>query len=150
VQRGGCLPDSDAARVEELCVPFAAGRDYTAFTRKLRREVLALDSRTVEERWRAAVEDRRVWCQASSDSATATFGAALPADDAQTLVAAIDEAADRIPKADSRTRDQRRADGLAQIARDWLAGAASNGTHIGPAVQVVVAASTLLGLEPAR
>jgi hypothetical protein len=36
------LPDEDAVEVEAACVPFATGHDYTAFMRKVRREVLAL------------------------------------------------------------------------------------------------------------
>src|SRR5690349_6166083 len=79
------LPDADAAAVEAACVSFASGRDTGAFARKLRREVLALDSRTVEERTRAALADRRVWLTPNRDSATATLAAVLPADGAQLL-----------------------------------------------------------------
>lgn len=139
------LPECDAAAVEQACVPFAAGRDYTAFSRKIRREVAALDSRTVAERLAAALADRRVWC--IPDAATATFGAVLPADGAQTVMTAINQAAESYPAGDARTRDQRRADGLVQVAQDWLAGLATTDRHVGPSIQVTVAASTLLGVD---
>jgi hypothetical protein len=139
------LPDTDATAVETACLPFATGRDTGAFARKLRREVLALDSRTVEERTRAALADRHVWLTPNRDSATATLAAVLPADGAQHLMTALDIAADRTatdqtapadpaaddprikdprskdPRAkDPRSKDQRRADALVQLGIDAL------------------------------
>jgi hypothetical protein len=141
------LPVEDAVDVEAASVPFAAGRDYTAFVRKVHREVLALDSRTTEERYRAAIEGRRIWCGANTEGATATFGAVLSAEGAQTLMSAIDTAAKDRPTGDTRTSAQRKADGLVRIAQDWLNGIASAGKQVGPSVQVTIAASTLLGLD---
>jgi hypothetical protein len=133
------LLDEDAVEVEAAGVPFAAGRDYTAFARKVRREVLASDSRTVEERFRAAIEDRRVWCGPNLDGATQTFGAALAAEGAQTLLTAVNTAVNTAantstqnrPAGDLRSLTQRQADGLVQIPQDWLNGIASGGKHVG-------------------
>lgn len=153
------LSQQDKTAVEIACVPFATGRDYTAFSRKLRREVLARDSTAVQQRQAAAVADRHVWCRPNLDGATAGLGAILPADDAQTVLAAVNAAADQHTSDDSRTREQRRADGLVQVARDWLNGVGMTRTGqrpygrcskcggAGPNVQVTVAASTLLGLD---
>lgn len=142
------LSGSDAATIEQKCVPFAVGRDYTAFSRKLRREQLALDSRTVEERFAAAIEDRRVWSMPNSDGGTATIGAVLPADGAQTVMKAVEKAAKELPS-DERTRAQRQADGLVRIAQDWLNGlaVAKGRQQVGPSVQITVAATTVLGLD---
>ena len=164
------LPDADASAVEAACVAFAAGRDTGAFARKVRREVLAVDSRTIEERTRAALADRRVWLNPNLDSATATLAAVLPADGAQLLMTALDVAADRIDTDDPRTKDQRRADALVQLGIDALNGFRScprcrnvvvcndndEGTGSAdpprwqgarPTIQVAVALSTLLGLD---
>lgn len=149
---------TDAARVEANCVPFAAGRDYPAFTRKIRREVAALDTATSHDRRERARQRQTVWSYPDPDTLTATVGAVLPAVGARTVLAAIDTAADLDPD-ETKTLDQRRADGLVRIATDWLdtltcagdkatAGAARRlRRRHGPHVQVTVAASTLLGLD---
>lgn len=163
------LPDADASAIEAACVPFAAGRDTGAFARKVRREVLALDSRTVEERTRAALADRRVWVNANLDSATATLGAVLPADGAQLLMTALDVAAETRASDDPRSNDQRRADALVQLGIDALNGfrgcpscrnvvvrddndesadaAPPRWQGARPTIQVAVALSTLLGMD---
>lgn len=119
------LSDADAALVEDRCVDFAAGRDLAAFARKVRREVLALDSRTMEEQLAdflaKTLQQRRVWTYADRYSAAiAHFGATLPAEGAQALVTTLDVAADRRDPDDERTKDQRRADALVQLGIDAL------------------------------
>jgi hypothetical protein len=43
---------------------------------------MALDERTLEGSYRAAIENRRTWCGANGEGATATFGAVLPTEEA--------------------------------------------------------------------
>ena len=118
------LPPDSASAVETKCVPFAVGRDLTAFARKVRREVLALDHHTNEDQLLArALQQRRVWTRPDDyNPALASFGALLPADGAQALLTALDVAADRTTTDpdDTRTKDQRRADALVQFGIDAL------------------------------
>ena len=119
------LPDEDVTIVEKACVPFAAGRDLTAFARKVRREVVALDCRSAEEQLADSLakllKQRRVWTYPDPNcAALAGFGAVLPADGAHALMMALDVAADRREPDDARTRDQRRADALVQLGIDAL------------------------------
>jgi hypothetical protein len=119
------LPDEDATLVEERCIEFAEGRDLAAFARKVRREVLALDSRTMEEQLAdflaKTLQQRRVWAYPDHYSAAiAHFGATVPAEGAQALMTALDVAADRRDPDDDRTKDQRRADALVQLGIDAL------------------------------
>jgi hypothetical protein len=116
-----------ATRIETKCVPSAGGRDLTAFARKVRREVLALDEHTMEEQLREllarALKDRRVWSRPDEyNPALAYFGAMLPAEGAQALMTALDVAAENKPTDpdDARTKDQRRADALVQFGLDAL------------------------------
>lgn len=55
------LPDPAASVVEQAAVPFAAGRDLAAFTRKVRREVLKADPRSRHDQVAAALAERRMW-----------------------------------------------------------------------------------------
>ncbi len=152
------LDPDQVQRLESTCVPFAAGRDYSAFTRKIRRELAAMHTSTVDEQLQRARDRQLVWSSPDPDTLTATIGAVLPAADARTVMAAVETAADLVP-ADDRTWDQRRADGLVRIAADWLDSTLRDDNREnpkaarrlrrrhGPHVQVIVAASTLLGLD---
>ncbi len=119
------LPDADTALVERRCIAFAAGRDLTAFARKVRREVLALDSRTMEQQLAdflaKTLQQRRVYTYADQYcAAIAHFAAVLPAEGAQALMTALDIAAEQHDPDDGRTKDQRRADALVQLGIDAL------------------------------
>ncbi len=145
------LGDADAAAVQAAALPFAVGRDLAAFRRKVRREVVRLDPRTMEQRLDAAIDRRRVWSRPEPDGMT-MFGACLPATHAAEIMAAIDFRATEYGPDDPRTIDQRRADALRELVRAGtaLSACANCGTHPGPArpaVQVTVALSTLLGID---
>ncbi len=119
------LPDEDATIVEKACVPFAAGRDLSAFARKVRREVVALDRRTMEQQLAdflaKALKQRRVYTYPDHYcAAIAHFAAVLPAEGAQALMTALDVAAEQHDPDDDRTKDQRRADALVQLGLDAL------------------------------
>ncbi len=122
------LPGLDgecAAELERRCVPFAAGRDVSAFARKVRREVVALDRRTMEQQLAdflaKALKQRRVYTYPDHYcAAIAHFAAVLPAEGAQALMTALDVAAEQHDPDDDRTKDQRRADALVQLGLDAL------------------------------
>ncbi len=119
------LPDADATVVEQRCIDFAEGRDLSAFARKIRREVVALDSRSAEEKLAdnlaKLLKQRRVWSYPDpSCAAMAGLGAMLPAEGAQALMMALDVAADRKEPDETRSKDQRRADALVQLGIDAL------------------------------
>jgi DNA-binding transcriptional ArsR family regulator len=162
------LDESDARAVEAAALAFAAGRDFAAFCRKVRREVLKCDSRNVQEQVAAALADRKVWSR-PADYGMSVFGALLPAEGAQVLMTALDVAVDRCAPDDPRTRDQQRADALVQLAIDALnayASCAQCGSHgqtpdsstaprwqgLRPTIQVTSPASggTPSPLDPAR
>jgi hypothetical protein len=155
------VDDVDATKIEATVLPFAAGRDLVAFRRKVRREVLRLDARTVEERLAAALADRHVW-QFASDRADGmgTVSALLPAPHLVQVMSALDFRAHSYGDDDPRTMDQRRADALHELVLAGLAAlsgapgacghceqAAGGGVPVGPSVQVTVALSTLLGID---
>ena len=166
------LPDTAARKVQEAVLDYMQQRrDHSGFCRKVKREVLKHDPRGAEERHTAAMNDRRVTIKPVEDAMT-WVGGTLPAPSGGppasegvaggggiALDAALDllaEHAKQTDPDDGRTKAQRRADALAQLARDVLAGQCVHctGTPAGlrPAVQVSVALSTLLGIdhEPAE
>jgi hypothetical protein len=171
------LPHAAVVAVETAALAFAESHDLTGFERKVRREVLKLDSRTPEQQLADALGQRRVWVAPQTDG-MAVVGAVLPADGAQAVRAAIDVVASCRQPGDERTADQRRADALVQLAVDALNGyrdcprcsrdveqntsadvvrndkaerptrrPAPARRELRPAVQVTVALSTLLGLD---
>jgi hypothetical protein len=104
------------------------------------------------------MDERRVTVRPVEDSMS-WVGGTLPAPDGLALDAALDHLAEQAKAADpddGRTKAQRRADALGQLARDVLAGQCVHCTGtpapLRPAVQVTVALSTLLGIdtEPAE
>jgi hypothetical protein len=162
------LDDADARAVEAAALAFAPGRDFGGFCRKVRREVLKCDSRSLQEQVAAALADRTVWCR-PGEHGMSVFGALLPAEGAQVLMTALDVAVDRCAPDDPRTRDQQRADALVQLAIDALnayASCAQCGSHgqtpdsstaprwqgLRPTIQVTSPASggTPSPLDPAR
>jgi hypothetical protein len=132
-------------------LPRAARQTFSQFAQSLRGAVHALDPRGQEKQHEAAVRDRRVGLR-PLEHGMAELSAILRADHATAAWAAIEHAArcssgDHVgqPAAhdqDERTMDQRRADALVTL----LLGETGEGAG-GPAVQVTVALSTLLGLD---
>ena len=170
------LDDAAAQKVEEAVLEYMrTRRDHSGFCRKVKREVLKHDPRGAEERHTAAMDQRRITVKPVEDGMS-WVGGTLPAPDALALDAALDHLAaqaqakahttaketdprdgrTKITPQEGRTKAQRRADALGQLARDVLAGQCAHCTGtpapLHPAVQVTVAMSTLLGLdhEPAE
>jgi hypothetical protein len=168
------LGDAAAGKVEEAVLEYmGTRRDHSGFCRKVKREVLKHDPRGAEERHTAAIGERRVTVKPVEDGMS-WIGGTLPAPDALALDAALDHLAAQaqeqaqakytdpedgrttVTPQDGRTKAQRRADALGQLARDVLAGTCAHCTGtpatLRPAVQVTVAMSTLLGIdaEPAE
>lgn len=115
------LGDTEAATVESAALTFAPGRDLSAFCRKVRREVLNLDTRSPEEQLADALERRRVW-DGPEQPGMSQFGAVLPADGCRALMIALDLVAGQAPIDDPRSMEQRRADALVQLGIDALNG----------------------------
>jgi len=130
------------------------GSTYTVpqFRQVVRRAVLARDPSTAEQRHQAAVADRCVAVTADDDG-MAWLTAYLPAPEAQLLHTRLTAGATLLPATDPRTLDQRRAD---LFVDGMLAGLTPESVPKPrgrrPAIQVTVAADTLLGLddEPAH
>ncbi|HEU5269123.1 MAG TPA: DUF222 domain-containing protein [Jatrophihabitans sp.] len=115
--------------------------------RRVRRAVLALDPATAEQRHQRAAADRRVEYRPDEDG-MASLTALLPAPEAQLIYTRLTTATGLLPATDPRTLDQQRADlfvdavlsGLPHDALPLVQGRR-------PAINVVVAADTLLGLD---
>ncbi|SHH53578.1 HNH endonuclease [Jatrophihabitans endophyticus] len=141
-----------ATRVEQRVLSGAAEQTPAAFRRSVRRAVASCDAAGVEERHERAMIDRRV-CVTPTNDGMAELWALLPADGAASLLAALNGVAGRRVAGDERTAGQRRADALVGLAAQQLTDPslpAWQGRR--PAVQVTVAATTLLGMddEPAE
>ena len=113
----------------------------------MRRAVHALDPARVEEQRAHAMTERRV-CVAPREDGMTELWALLPAEGAAAVMAAVDSLASVTSATDPRTADQRRADALVDLGvaalHDPLLPKAQG---MRPAIQVTVAASTLLGLD---
>jgi hypothetical protein len=138
------VSDDAAREVDRRLADRAAKVELPRWRTVVRRCVLRVDPATAEQRRERAVADRCVRMEPLDDGTTQLW-AILPSLDAARLGAALDAAARRERAAgDERTLDQLRA--------DLLAGATiAGGTTTAAEVQVMVPASTLLGLsdEPA-
>ncbi len=133
------LPDAAATEVEKVLVR-AAGQTVAQFAAAVRRAVLAADPRGADEQHRDALSERRV-IFTPLDNGMSELWALLPADTAANLKATIERIAESWKHLDERSADQRRADALTALALG------QPGPGTGPAVQVTVALSTLLGLD---
>jgi len=164
------LDDTAAREVEAAVLPEPEqlsdpAPTMASFRRKLRRSAIKADPRSAAEKAARAAEDRDVWVIPQENS-MAYLGAALPAEGAATVSAAVNAKAEQIREiGDPRTTAQRRADGLVQICADYLntdtvkikkdtagvatrAGAQAPRYHgLRPQIQVSVALSTLLGMD---
>ena len=128
-------------------LPRAGGQTLAEFKRSVRRAVHTLDPARVDEHRAHAMTERRV-CLSPREDGMSELWALLPAEGAAAVLAAIDSLASVTSATDPRTADQRRADALVDLGV-----AALHDPHLPkaqgmrPAIQVTVAASTLLGLD---
>ena len=165
------LPADKVSVVEAAVLPRAPEQTGTQFRAAVHRAVLRVSDAATEEAAHVhAVTQRRVIFTPVGDGMTELW-ALLPADNAALLKATLDAMAHHpIHRSggDPRTADQRRADALTDLARikltdPALAGSGSGGAGLAgaglaggglagghgqrPAVQVTIAASTLMGLD---
>jgi hypothetical protein len=145
--------DADViARFDTAVTERAADQTVSQLRQSVSRAELALDPATAQQRHTRALADRRVGFQPAADG-MAELPVLLGAVEGRLIFTRLTAAATLLPAADIRTMDQKRADllvdavlsGLAQDALPELQGRR-------PAIQVVVAADTLLNLddEPAH
>jgi hypothetical protein len=142
-------PELPAALAAAVLPPVLAAACVTVpqLRRRVRRAVLALDPMTAEQRHWRAVAERRVEYHPGEDG-MASLIAQLPAEEAQSIYDRLTAATDLLPSEDCRTRDQQRADLfidalLSGLPHDALPKAQGRR----PAINVVVSADTLLGLD---
>ncbi len=147
------LPNDDAglpAALEDAVLPgvLSAGCvTVPQLRRRVRRAALVLDPATAAERHQRALADRRVEYHPGEDG-MATLAMLLPAPEAQLLYTRLTAAAGLLPAGDARTLDQQRADLLVDGLLSGLpADALPTVQGRRPAIQVVVCADTLLGLD---
>ena len=153
----GAVKDLDPTvigKVQARVLPRAGQQTVSEFRAAIRRAVAALDPRDAEDKHQAAVQERRV-CYQPADDAMAWINSYLAAADAQAVMLAVQVVADKL-KADAgpddcRTADQYRADALVAICCATLNGHTIDGLPKWqgrrPQIQVMVALSTLLGLD---
>jgi hypothetical protein len=152
------LDDATAVAVETRVLHRASTQTAPMLRAALRRAVIAADPAAAEQRRATAVTDRGVWREAIGDGLSRLEWVA-PSEQieaAHQWISALAERArdgDRGGNGPVRTLDQCRSDVLADIADHALRHQALPRRHgRAPQIQVVVAASTLLGLddEPAE
>jgi Domain of unknown function (DUF222) len=136
-----------AGKVEERVLPRAGAQTVGQFTATLRRAVIAADPRRAEQRHADALAQRRVVLIPQDDGMTELW-ALLPADGAALIQTVLDALAHPKSPGETRTVDQRRADCLVDVFARVLADPTLPEAHgQRPAIQVTVAASTLLGCD---
>ena len=145
------LPAESVAVVEARVLERASEQTAAQFRASVKRAVLRVTSPDVEQAAHlAAVTERRVILTPVADG-MAELWALLPAPDAAQVMAALNARAQETIHAiggDDRTADQRRADALVELADTALADPALTRSHgQRPAIQVTIAASTLMGLD---
>jgi hypothetical protein len=156
------LPDGPALAAEPQILADAVGRTPAQVQARIARTVAALDPEAAGMRHRTALDERRVSCTPLPDG-MAGIWAQLRADDAARVMARLRARAKaaRTP-GDGRTSEQRLADAFVDLhttgpchrhrrGEDGTAGTCGGcgggARPAGPSVQVVVAASTLLGTD---
>ena len=145
------LPAGSVAVVEARVLERAPEQTAAQFRASVKRAVLRVSNPAVEAAAHlAAVAERRVILTPVADG-MAELWALLPAPDAAQVVAALNARAQETIHAiggDDRTADQRRADALVELADAALADPALTRSHgQRPAIQVTIAASTLMGVD---
>jgi hypothetical protein len=142
-------PELPAALEAAVLPPVLAAGCVTVpqLQRRVRPAVLALDPSTAEQRHQRALAERRIEYRPEDDGMAALY-ALLPAAEARLIYTRLTTATKLLPPEDPRTLDQKRADlfidgllsGLPEDALPQPQGRR-------PAIQVTVAADTLLGLD---
>ena len=145
------LPVESVAVVEARVLERAPEQTAVQFRASVKRAVLRVSNPAVEAAAHlAAVAERRVVLTPVADG-MAELWALLPAPDAAQVMAALNARAQETIHAaggDDRTADQRRADALVELADTALADPALTRSHAQrPAIQVTIAASTLMGVD---
>jgi hypothetical protein len=115
--------------------------------RRVRRTAMALNPATAEQRHQRALAERRVEYRPDEDG-MASLSVFLGAPEAQLIFTRLTAAATLLPTQDPRTMDQKRADLFVDA---MLSGLPVDGMPVlqgrRPAINVVVSADTLLGLD---
>ena len=141
------LPPEVVARFEARVAERAGQQTLGQLRQSLRRAAIALDPATAQARHLRALADRRVGFQAAEDGMV-ELPVLLGAAEGQLIYTRLTAAAALLPAADPRTMDQKRADLLVDAVLSGLpAGALPRMQGRRPAIQVVVSADTLLGLD---
>ncbi|QTE30142.1 HNH endonuclease signature motif containing protein [Pengzhenrongella sicca] len=147
------LDTAAAATVLDAVLDAAPSLTVPALKAKMRRVELTVNPKAVAERAARDIADRNVRITPAA-GAMAWLTAFLPADAAMTVFTAIDALAASADPADPRGVDARRADALTDVCAHVLThGVTPDGTPITteqgrrPHLQVVAAATTLLGLD---
>jgi len=146
------LPDDAHLRTaleQAVLPPLLTGRCVTVpqFRQRVRRAAMALEPATAEERHQRALADRTVGYQPAEDG-MACLQVVLGAPEAQLIHTRLTAAATMLPASDRRTMDQKRADLLVDAVLSGLPTdelPRMRGRR--PAINVVVSADTLLGLD---
>ena len=142
-------PALPAALEQAVLPPVLAAGCVTVpqLKRRVRRAVLAIDPSTAEQRHQRALSERRVEYHQGEDG-MASLIALLPAPEAQLIYTRLTAATGLLPAQDCRTRDQQRADLFVEAMLSGLPlDALPSVQGRRPAIQVTVAADTLLGLD---
>ncbi|MGI8880962.1 MAG: DUF222 domain-containing protein [Jatrophihabitans sp.] len=143
--------EAEVARaVEDRVLERGSEQTLSQFRKSVTRAVLQMDPAGEAEKHADALAERRVVCTPEPHGMS-TVWAYLPTAGAASLMTAVDAlAAETIfgKGGDPRTADQRRADALVTMAETILGDPHLTRRHgARPAVQLTVAASTLLGLD---
>jgi hypothetical protein len=133
--------------IEERVLRRAGDQTVGQFAASVRRAVLAADPRRAEQRHADALAERRVVVTPKPDG-MAELWAWLPAEGAALVKTVLDSLATVKTPGDGRVIDQRRADALVDVFARVL-GDPNLPEHHGhrPAIQVTIAASTLVGCD---
>jgi hypothetical protein len=135
------------AKIEDRVLVRAADQSVGQFGASVRRAVIAADPRSAEQRYEDAVAQRCVVIIPQPDG-VAELSALLPAEGAALIKTVLDSLASVKVSGETRTMDQRRADFLVDVFARVLGDPALPEQHgHRPAIQVTVAASTLLGCD---
>jgi Domain of unknown function (DUF222) len=141
------LPGELAAQLEDRVIDRASCQTVAQLRAAVRRAVLALDPGTAEQRHRAATEDRTVELRPVDDGMT-ELRALLPAPDAELIYRRLCDATRLLPACDERTTAQQRADLLVDAILSGIPHDALPQQHgRRPTINVLIGASTLLGLD---
>jgi hypothetical protein len=138
------LPIEDARRIAEIALERAPRQTTGQLGARIRRLVIALGPDLAKDRYRKAMEDRRVVLEPNDHGTSNLTGLDLPAADAQAAMRRINTLANSAKRADDpRTMDQVRAD----VYLDLL-----NGRHLKQSrgrgmVDMTVELTTLAGLD---